>query len=188
MPAPRPVPKPAPAPREDDEVDDEPHSRATFERAAMNPLVADSLRERTRDPLYIRLIGVIGALLVVGFFSFRLIQPYLPGGAADLAVISKGDGSLSVRGRTGDYVRVFNQQDEPVYQMSFPFGSIALAPGNYKVTVEGPGNEERPYVSEYVVIEPGKSTIFNAAKHAPVLATPEPGSDGGESTPRPRSR
>jgi hypothetical protein len=160
-----PASKPEPPPEEIEEEDA--RSRPTFERAKLSPVVAESLRERPRDPLPVRIVTVGILVLILGLTGYTFLEPMLRGRKE--AVVESRDGSLSVIGRTGDHVKIQDSRGATVYGASLPFSKLVLPSGDYTVTVTGPFDDR--LVSGTVSIGPGKSGIFDA--HLAV-ATPIP--------------
>lgn len=150
------------------ELDDDPPSRATFERAKLNPLVAESLRERKKDPVYFKVIAIGGVVLVLGFFGFTWVEPYLPGrgDAQPASVVSMGGkGYVSVIGRTGDHVTLRDHlRGETIFSISLPFKRMEVPAGSYRVSVEGPFDGVR--VEGDLVVERNGTAIFDAIKAA----------------------
>lgn len=150
------------------EIDEEPVSRPTFERAPLNPLVAESLRERKKDPVHFKVIAIGGAVLVFGFFGFTALEPYLPGRvpASKPSVVSMGGGKghVSVLGRTGDHVTVVDRHGETVFSISLPFKRMEVPTGTYRVIVEGPFDGVR--VEGNLVVSRDETAIFDAIKAA----------------------
>ena len=162
LPQPRAVvgaaPKPAIPPLSELE-DDDPPSKATFERAKVNPIVAESLRERQRDPFVWTVVGIAGAVLVLGFFAYTLVEPYLIA-KKGTTVAASGEGSLSVLGRTGDHVKIEDTKGEAIFGASLPFSKVMLPPGEYTVIVTGPFDGS--VVSGKVTINAAKPAVFDA--------------------------
>lgn len=166
-PPPPAVAKPEPPPARE-EIEEDPRSRPTFERAKLSPIVAESLRERPRDPLAVRMATVGILVLILGLTGYTFLEPWLRG---QKETVVARDGSLSVIGRTGDHVKIQDSRGATVYGASLPFSKLMLPSGDYTVTVTGPFDDR--LVSGTVTVGPGKSGVFDAHLAAGT-PTPEP--------------
>jgi len=164
VPAPRasaPTPTASSAPPEREfEIDDEPESKATFERAKVNPIVAESLRERPRDSFGVRIASAAIGVLIVGVIAYTFVEPWVRNRRNAVTNGAEKVGSILVNGRTGDHVKITDANGVSVYGSPLPMGRLQLAPGDYTVVVTGTFDGRT--VSGTVSVGPGKPGVFDA--------------------------